>query len=508
MLDLPQLVIDLPEWQDHHFRSLRHSASKIERLAKKAGKGSARFENTCYQLDRVIRSGNRVELFKLINKPIDARAFTYLIATDSTLVEKLDFDESLLQQLLAVRSPLSRLTLMQLIRIFFTYYDQLTSPEGLETWCVFIKSQLSKVELSKGESDIKTYSLFKDRLFSPEGPAGIAEYARQREWDLDTLLKKFSLTGFSNGRYINLCRYQYYLETLSSISVGEEHPILDELCKPDVANAAYNNSKLLGHACLEILIDRTEDQLISKSWQAAILSIAGDPRVPKSNKNYQQWWSLLGDARIAKMRGWLSRFDLKLFLSVLEQSAKDGGNNAMERMFVPRKAFMEGLLNQGLVTSSRLFLSAEAESYLARNYEKRELPEFARVSSANTSMIYLCISDRMHMVEGSHNFKVKFFDKIPSKVNLADYGTKVIADRELRGDLSSNYYREFGNDDGFIELPHDIHLNWQQKAIEFLRYHDISVEPGEVIPKDLYRRFKWKFENQRDVHRGHQRRYY
>jgi hypothetical protein len=113
MLDLPQLVIDLPEWQDHHFRSLRHSASKIERLAKKAGKGSARFENTCYQLDRVIRSGNRVELFKLINKPIDARAFTYLIATDSTLVEKLDFDESLLQQLLAVRSPLSRLTLMQ-----------------------------------------------------------------------------------------------------------------------------------------------------------------------------------------------------------------------------------------------------------------------------------------------------------------------------------------------------------------------------------------------------------
>src|SRR5690606_913390 len=136
----------------------------------------------------------------------------------------------------------------------------------------------------------------------------------------------------------------------------------------------------------EILIDRSAGRPISQSWQSAILSIAGDPRVPKTSRNFQRWWVLLGEKRIGLMRGWLSRLDLKLFLKLLEQSAKDGSVSDMERMFESRRLFMEGLVEQGLVTNSRLFLSAHAEAYLKSNFNKDELPEYARVLSPQTSM--------------------------------------------------------------------------------------------------------------------------
>lgn len=493
MKPLPPLEINLPHWEEHQFQHIRKAEQKLTSVKRKAGIGSDEFKNACRRLLEVVLGGQGQTLPDQIKSAIDVRAFTFLLSSSDEFANKVKLSRVLLDHLLSVRSPLSRLTLTQLIRAFLVRFDQVADNTAIEDWSEFIKYQLGQIDSGRGSSELKSQAKYKDIIFSPYGPSRAVKFARREEIDFDGMLVRFALTGFADGRFLTLCRYQYYLETLKSLPVGEEHPVLAEICKPEVANSPYTPDKQLGHVLLEVLIDRSEGTPISQSWQSTVLTIAGDPRVPKSSPNYQQWWALLGEKRISLMRGWLSRFDLTLFLKVLEQSAKDGRNSDMERMFESRKVFMEGLLKLGLVVESRLFLSGDAESYLRRHFDRKELPEYARVSSQQTSMIYLNLSGKVHMLEGSHSFKLKLFDRLPASAQLSDYGIKVVGDSDLRSSIVYQYGYEFGDSDGYRDLTHDVHLNWQHKAISFLNKNGVSVEPGELISQNRYREYKYKF---------------
>jgi len=492
MKPLPEVQFELPDWQDHHFHIIRTAELKMVAVGRKAGKGSDGFKNACRKLLEVTFRDEGANLIDHIKTSVDVRAFTYLLSTSNDFSTKTGISKSLLDHLLSVRTPISRLTLTQLIRAFFIQFDEVADEIGIIDWCEFIKSQLI-YSTSGGSSELKRYSQHQALIFSPLGPSQVVKYSQKEEIDFDTMLKNLGLTGFTGGRFLTLCRYQYYLETLRTIPVGEDHSVLAEICKPEVVSSPYTEGKQLGHVLLEILIDRSEGQAISRSWQSTILTIAGDPRVPKSNPNYQRWWSLLGDKRISLMRGWLSRFDLTLFLKVLEQSAKDSSNSDMERMFESRKVFMEGLLKQGVVSESRLFLSRYAETYLKRHYDRKELPGYAKVESMQTSMIYLNLAGKVYMIEGSHSFKLKLFDRLPAAAQVANYGVKVIADSDLRSKIVSLYVAEFDNHDGYYDLTHDIHLGWQRKALHFLSRKGLNIDTALLIPKKRYREYKSKF---------------
>ena len=490
---LPSMAFELPQWQDRQFAGMVAATQKLAVIGKNAGRGSDRFQNACRRLlDAALKSKPGSYLAD-IREPIDARACTFLLSGSREFAERVVVSRALLDQLSVVRTPMSRLTLSQLIRAFFVHFDKIAEEDDLEDWCQFLQFNLARFDTTKGSSELKTYAKEAQTLFSRLGPQKVVQYASSKDIDFDEAVKHFGLTGYADGRYLTLCRYQYYLKTLREIPVGAKHPILSEICKSDVANAPYSDKKLLGHAILELLIDRTGNEPVSQDWQSAILTIAGDPRVPKSHQNYQKWWALLGEQRVARMRGWLSRFDLKLFLKILEQSAKDANNADMDRMFVSRKIFMEGLLDQGLVVDSRLILSTDAVWYLKRNYDEKELPDFARVESTKTSMIYLNIANRVHMLEGSHSFRLKLMDKMPSDVRLDDYGTRTFRDRDLRTGIGLRYVKEYGDSSGILELTHDVHLNWQHHAIGFFKTRQVNVAAAKVIAKNHYRLYKEKF---------------
>lgn len=493
MQPLPQLRIELPEWKPRDFTVLHRSVKKIEEIGKSTGTGSVRFKIAREQLARAAKTGGLPYLITQLNESIDVRAFTDLVCNDRSFSQSLAITRELLDRLAALRSPMSRLALTQLIRAYFIHYDKVADEGDLDDWCHFLKFQLKGFDAMEGTSELKTYSKHADLLFQRDSPCHVVQQATDDKIDFDRLIQRYSLTGFSDGRYLTLCRYQYYLQILNEIPVGTRHPILAEVCNEDVVNAPFSGGKLLGHAILETLIDRAASESIGKPWQSTILNIAGDPRVPKTHLNYQQWWELLGPSRIAKMRGWLSRLDLKVFLKILEQSAKDGSNSEMERMFVSRKAFMEGLLKQNYVTESRLFLSDEAATYLERHYKRDELPSFARVASSKTSMIYLNISNKVHIIEGSHSFKLKLMDRLPATANVTDYGVNMFSDRDLRTSIGYRYRQEFRNKDGLIELTHDVFLNWQHHAIKYLRRRRIDIEVGKMIDKARLREYKQKF---------------
>src|SRR5690606_34171355 len=118
-------------------------------------------------------------------------------------------------------------------------------------------------------------------------------------------------------------------------------------------------------------------------------------------------------------------------------------------------------------------------------------PEYARVLSPQTSMIYLNIADKVHMIEGSHSFKLKLLDSLPSRPLLLSYEAVQFEDFELRN--ITWYERKASNQDGIRDLTHDVHLNGQHKAIQFLTKMGVSVDASKMISPKRYREFKEKF---------------
>jgi len=493
MIRLPDLMFELPAWPEKAFFEVHAQVHKVREIARQAGSGSDKFKQACRKIKIVFESAYNPTLSKILIERVDVRAFTYLLTTDKQFAENVLIDKALLETLLNVCNPLTKLTLSQLIRAYLTYFDELTSKDELDYWSFFLKKQLSSYEGMPLTNQLVNYAENKDWLFTENGPKNLALKAQHEMSDLDTFINKLGLDGLAKSRFLTLARYQYYLKQLESLKVGEDSAILSELVKPEVFNAPYENNQLLGHEILRVMIDRSEGQSLSDSWQRVILTIAGDPRVPKSSPKYQKWWTILGDKRIALIRGWLSRFDLSLFLKVLEQSAKDGSNNDMERMFKPRKAFIEGLEKSGVIAESRLFLSTYAENYLKKHYKKDELPSYANVSSQQTSMIYLNLDNKVHMIEGSHSFTLKLMDKLPNYCRVNDYSRKVLSNDELRSTVGYQYRKEFNREDGIVELRHDQHLNWQHNAINFLSKNKVSVNVSDLIEKSEYRNYKNKF---------------
>lgn len=491
MLKINELKINLREWSKNDFEVIRFHSKRIKDIAGNAGTGSDKFNLICSNLISLVNSGNRIGLYNAIKKPIDIRSFSYLLSTNYEFSKKVNLSKELIDVLLISRKRLSLLSLQQFIRAFFVYFDKLGSPKELEVLIGLIKQQLElRSNLSK-DSSLGIWKQYNKYLFTTSGPQNIVKIANNNNEDLEICFNKFSLNGFSDGQFQQVCRYYYYLDVLKKISPGEEHDVLQEIIKPEVYNAPGLQGRLLGHAILTIMIDRIKGQEISDSWQNVILSIAGDPRTPKSSHKYQKWWMLLGETRISKVLGWLSRFDLNLFLNALESYGINSGNTDLQRMFPARKHFLEGLINQNLITNSRLFLSNSAEGYIKSYFKKGELPHYATVSG-QTSMIYMQVGD-FHIIEGSHSFKFWILPILPKDGDILDY-TKI---RFLPEDLRFNdvYFCEmkFGKRQylwptGITHAP--TRFSWQADVIKQLTKLGISLNVKKLFANEDYKNFK------------------
>lgn len=396
-----------------------------------------------------------------------------------------------MQAALRVRYPLSLLSLNQLLSAYFVRFDQLASGVDLDYLRRFIIEQLARRNAGS-LSSLAAIHKASELLFAVNGPKRVADVAVQEGRDLDEIVGALGLRQYSSGgRYVFLVRNCYYVQLLESIEVGSPHPVLAELSKQSVYESRFDDNRLIGHLAIEVLIDRSRGSVLSDAWRTVILNIAGDPRAPSTSPKFQRWWSLLGEARISLMRGWLSRFDLSLFLQVLEQSARDGNAEDIERMFPPRKNFLEGLLKEGLITNSRLFLSSYAENYLRRRYKASDLPDYARVTSSQTSMIYVTIADRIHLLEGSHSFPVKLFDRLPSDSVLKNPAVRVVSDENLRTGELGKYIRSFGGSQ-FLSQNH-YPLLWQHEVLRYLLRQGIQIDPAKVLSPADYRQYKYRF---------------
>ena len=488
-MPLKPLLFELPKLEETHSSRVRRSREKLKKRASSIGQRSPRLDAAVDRMKGVLRGFGRKDVAGNITGPLEAKAFAKIFAHDE-LATRLLMSDSTLNAIDNVGPVIKRQTLMLLIEGYLRHYDEGLDQPALERLGTFIRQKLSLFENEKRSSDLSSIATHRSRIFSLNGPRELVTWAQGQGLDLVAAFETMGLSAYCEGRYFLICRYQYYLEELKAIPLGKHHRILDEIVDRSVYMSPGKDMLHLGHEILCIIIDRAKGSVLSDAWMKVILDIAGDPRVPEANQNHRLWWNRLGAARINLMRGWLSRLDLKLFLNVLNDYGKSSGDTDLQRMYPARKRFLEGLIDHGLVSNSRLFINPKAENFLKRGYKKEDLPEYAIVRDSYRSMIYLQVG-HLHMVEGSHSFKLWIFPKLPQASTVLDYNQREFYPLDLSSELDRLYWKEFGRG---APSPADIvhrpaKFSWQHQAIKYLRDNGMALDIEKLFSKQDYAKY-------------------
>ena len=488
-MKLPPLLDQKPltDWPDSALTRWSVLVKKTEQMKSSSGQGDA-FENMLAALRKMASTGRFDGLVELLKRRLTARALTWLWLNDELTAMRL-LNARMLAVLCDAQQPrLTRITLQQVAQLYFRRFDLLDDlSEGLrEQLEQTLLLQLEKIPAPKATSSLidplEALKPNSNWLISSSGPKHLVERARESGQELNVMFSALGLQNFDDGRYADLCRAHFYLDTLRELPLGETDPVFDELLKPSVAKAPFEETRRIGHAALAILIDRA-GQEISENWQSFIISLAGDPRISRNAANYREWWQLLGEERIEKVRGWLSKEDLRLFLQAVEQFGLDSQNHSLQRMFPARKRFLEGLFKLKLIRSTRLMLGSNAKQSVKRMLGKEVKTTFATLGSGmtDTAVIYLNCGD-FCLIEGSHNFRLWVYLAQPSEV-LHSYEKTQFEHSDLTLLIPTAYRKTYP------ELPHEAvthNGHWQAKVFSFLAEHGISLDVEQLLSPSDY----------------------
>lgn len=489
-----KLVSDLPEWQPSDISGFTKQARRLRKLAATAGSDGDAFQRAC---ERLQACDSVREITSLLVDAIHVRAYSFLLGSDAQFSQIFFPDAQVLQAIRDQRWPLGRLILTNLSRVFANNIDKCTVDQTNELGR-FIQEALGDLS-SALTGDLRSLRSNSEDVFNAEGPQLMAAKSIAERSDLADHLRKAGFSGLMGSAFVKLAFRHYFIKQLEELPPGEDSPVLAELRKPDVHMAVLGEGKLLGHKALEILIDRTPDSGPSEAWQKAVIGIAGDPRVGSRSKSFQNWWQILGEGRAKKVVGWLSSLDLRIFLEVLEASARKTNTESIRRMYPPRKKFMEGLLEQGMVVQSRLFLSRDASMYLRANYDAEDVPEHAVITTGHTSVIYLELTSGLHMIEGTDNMKIKILDALPSRPQILNFMVRRFTDTDFRTALVLTYIRDqnaknrsvvLGKD--YIDQTHTA-ITWQASAISLFYKRGIKYDASKFFSSSDYRLFKTSY---------------
>lgn len=487
-MKLPPVHMPVAEWAPVVRERWTVLVEKVARMKAASGKSDA-FDAMLARLRDMASTGRFDGLPELLKRRLTARALTWLWLNDEVMACRL-LNPRMLSALLEAQQPrLTRITLQQLAQLYFRRFDLLNAQEGLRE--LLEHSLLQQLEIMPSPRIVGSWpdpliTLQREGhwLLTLDGPGQLVEKVRSEGRELGATFSEMGLQGFDDGRYADLCRAHFYLETLRHMPLGASDPVLDELLKPSVAKAPFEGERRIGHVALELLIDRA-GQEPGEVWQNFILNLAGDPRIARNAPNYREWWQLLGEARIQKVRGWLSKEDLRLFLQSVEQFGIETQNSELQRMFPARKRFLEGLFKLKLIRNTRLLLGGKAQQSVKRILGEEVKTSFARMDGPmnDKAVIYLDCGD-FHLVEGSHSFKIWVYLTAPGEA-LRSYERNSFSHFDLTTTIPQAYQKLYPGlpFDAFVHTPY----LWQSKVFGFLAENGIALDMEQLLSPEDYR---------------------
>ncbi|ENC6419923.1 MULTISPECIES: EH signature domain-containing protein [Aeromonas] len=486
-MKLPEAKPMLTTWALPTVNAWAELQTKASTMEGEAGHNDA-FTQMLTSLRNMAISGRFEALPGLLKRRLTARALSWFWLSGDQYAERL-LSPQLLSALLNAQQPrLTRITLQQLVQLYFRQFDLLDQHDGfralLEQALLLQLEQLPEPRIpSLRPNPLISLKQEGHKLLGLNGPRQLAEQTLQAGRELGATFSELGLQGLDDGRYGDICRAHFYLETLRNLSQDEWSPVMDELLKPSVSKAPFEGDRCIGHAALEILIDRT-GQEPSDAWQTFILNLAGDPRISSAATNYRQWWQPLGEARIQKVRGWLSKEDLRLFLQAVEQYGIQSHNDELQRMFPARKLFLEGLFKLKLIRNTRLLLGNRAQQIVKGILGKEVKTSFAPMDGAmsDKAVIYLDCGD-FYLIEGSHSFKIWVYLAPPSDI-LTTYEKRIFSHAALTSTIPAGYQKRYGNLPlaSIVHTPH----TWQHKVFTFLADNGIGLDMEQLLSRQDY----------------------
>ncbi|TMO02094.1 EH signature domain-containing protein [Pseudoalteromonas sp. S558] len=485
MLLLPPIP-QLSEFSWERFSQQWNSLTlQTKKIADGAGQGEE-FKALEQQVRQCVLSRDITQLKNTLLKRKGVRVLTQLWI-DKEEVRKGSLNEETIDYIQAKHPKLGMSSLMNLISLVYRYFDALVDGNIFNRLTQWLKQQIEqRLKDRKNTSDTILSVLNQAKwLFDLTAPKALVNLAKKNHLDLNEQLKKLRLNELPQGRFLDICHAQYYLDTLKEIPVGEQHDVLHELLKQDVATMPFEEGKRIGHIALEIIIDRSQGAP-SEIWQNFVLNLAGDPRIANIATNYRQWWKPIGESRVKAVTSWLAKEDLRLFLGAIEEYANYTGDEALNRMFPARKRFLEGLYEHGFVRNARLMLGNQAELTVKRVLGKSLTTSYINLKGmAQTSIIYLDCGD-FHIIEGSHNFKLWIYMGLPSE-KLNDYSLSELNHFALTNSFPQEYKKNYPKGE-LMPIQHSP-TSWQKNAIDFLTQNGIELDLEKLFDKDEYRRY-------------------
>ena len=453
------------------FTKLSHA---VEKIGDDAGNSDA-LKDAVRRIEEALSAGR--DLTTVIDSALYIRALSAVVVK---LGRKAPLSQKLLNHIDTIKEKPSVILLENLRQHYLMHYDQLPYRAELESW---ILSALKKRDQIKQLSTI---------IFSSTGAKWLADSCISEGRDFDSAVNNLGLNKYQSGRFITVSQQIYFVEQLKTIPENKPHTLLKEMQKESVYNAPYGEQGLLGHEILKTLIRRAPTNGVDDSWRNVVMQIAGDPRISKSDQRYQKWWLHLDQSMINKVNGWLSGLDLKLFLEALENYSEESGDDELLRMYPARKRFLQGLLEKELVTGTRLYLTYGFRRYLNEHYEPEHLPKLYTVTPNKTSILHVQVGSA-HLIEGSHNCKLWVYRGLSEQAVVFNYSKKNVSYSDLTSSLADQMRDEYGQDLLVDKMHHDLHLNWQKKAIAALKVAGTLVNPKDVLTEPDYSMYKRKF---------------
>lgn len=485
---LPLVEWPATDWDARLLERWTVLQSKAAEMNEAAGSNDA-FDSAVAELRNMASTGQFARLLEILRRRIVARALTWLWLNDEQFSSKM-LNPRLLETLLEAQAPrFTRMTLQQLAQLYFRRFDQLDKQHDVrELLERILLEQLEKIPPLKIQSTwvdpLVTLKREGSWLLTLDGPAMLAKRVQEDGRELGATFQEMGLQGFDDGRYGDVCRAHFYLDTLRNLPVGASDPVFEELQKQSVAKAPFEGTRRIGHVALEILIDRS-GQEASEAWQEFIINLAGDPRIASSALNYREWWQPLGEERIQKVRGWLSKEDLRLFLRAVEQYGIEAQNDELQRMFPARKIFLEGLFKLKLIRNTRLLLGSKASHSVRRILGKDVKTSFAKMDGImnDKAVIYLDCGD-FHLVEGSHSFKIWVYLAAPGD-SLRSYEKHTFSHFDLTRNIPADYKKLYPGlpFDGFVHTPG----SWQNNVFTFLANNGIGLDIEQLLSPADYK---------------------
>lgn len=498
-MKLPPPELLTIDWPQNALDAWVELTAEVVRTGSQGGQ-TDRYQTILHSLKTSIRSGDFQVLVKTLRSRIAGRALTGLWLEDREY-RTAALTQKILDLLVELQGgELGALTLQNLITLYFREFDLLDQHgDGLCTHLENLLKQQLEHRFNKrtiGTEDyrdvLKVLYFEADWLLSQDGPLKLVMHAKESMQELEQIFLQFELRGLDDGRYAQICRTHYYLEILQELPVGKYHEVFAEILKSDVNKAPYAEGKRFGHKVLELLIDRVGNDP-GDSWQNFILDLAGDPRIASSARSYIEWWQPLGGERIEKVRSWLHKEDLRLFLRALKQYSEESGDVAIQRMLPARTRFIEGMDRLKLMRSTRLMLGAAAEAAVKRILGKELKTNFIRLRGSNLSdkaVLYMDCGD-FCLIQGSHNFKLWVFLRPPSE-RVISYTTKVLSHSDLTTGAAAAYRRRYGWDAPYADITH-YPTTWHKNFFEFLANHGISIDIEPLMFPEDYKSYLGRF---------------